>query len=146
MPRPIAFFVAVSLAVGVGACAHRAPARTDALGDDGPVLIGWFGGEHVQLTARDTGATITYDCAHGAITEPIHLAADGSFAASGWHVFDQGGPVRPADAYDAHLARYDGRVDGTLMRLHVTLVDPPRDLGTFILSRAEPGRIIRCRS
>lgn len=145
MPRPNAIVLAALLVIALVDCARHAPARAGTLDADGPVLIGWFGGEHVQLTARDTGATLTYDCAHGAITEPIHLASDGSFTASGWHVFDHGGPVRSGDAYGAHPARYDGRVDGTLMRLHVGLTDPPREVGSFVLSRSEPGRITRCR-
>ena len=110
----------------------------------GPTISGQWGGPHIDLVTTDSGAAIEYDCAHGMITEPVLPDVFGVFVARGVHVREHGGPVREGEPLDQHPARYAGRIEGTTMRLTVTLTDSGTELGTFLLVRGEAGRVFKC--
>jgi hypothetical protein len=81
-------------------------------------LAGVWGGDRTVLTFGVTGATIQSDCAQGAITGPILLAADGHFRASG--TFENQGPgPQEADRAVLPAASFTGQVDGDTMVLTV---------------------------
>ncbi len=122
---------------------HATMAHADSLVPS--VLTGSWGGEHIRLVVTETGATVEYDCAAGRITEPILPDNDGTFQASGIHVFERGGPLRlgepPAKAYPA---LYRGWTDGSEMRLTVTLLDTGREVGTFSLGLGRQPLLEKC--
>ena len=81
---------------------------------------GSWGGEHVGLLVEPAGAAVDLDCAHGAITAPMRLDADGGFSLPGYYIRDVG----PAEATgDRRAATYSGRSDGQSLTLSFTLSD-----------------------
>jgi hypothetical protein len=107
-------------------------------------VTGRWGGEHVTLVASDTGATLEYDCAHGAIEGPLRPDADGRFEARGTHVRDHGGPIREGEKPDAHPASYQGYVADDQMTITVRELDTGTEIGTFTLRRGAEGRVFKC--
>jgi hypothetical protein len=108
------------------------------------VATGVWGGEHIQMQVTESGARIEYDCAHGAIEQPLVLDGEGRFEATGIHVRERGGPVRIGDKPDSHPARYTGSVNGKTMTLTVTLTDTQDTLDTYTLTQEDSGRIMKC--
>jgi hypothetical protein len=109
---------------------------------DGAPVTGAWGATHAALTLTDTGGTIEYDCAGGALRSPIRPDAAGRFAIDGVHVRGHGGPVRIGEVPDSLPARYVGRVRGDHMTLRVLVgVDT---LGPFELQRGAEPRLFRC--
>lgn len=61
---------------------------------EGALITGTWNGEHLSLALDARGGTTEYDCAHGGITTPLILSAEGTFEVAGVHVRERGGPVR----------------------------------------------------
>jgi hypothetical protein len=61
---------------------------------DDTVIMGGWGGEHIEFVVNDNGAEVDYDCAHGRINQPIVLDKNGKFNLAGTYVTEHGGPVR----------------------------------------------------
>ena len=108
------------------------------------IIIGDWGGEHVQLELEEAGGTLEYDCAHGTIDPGWTLTDDGEFTGAGEHVIEHGGPVQEGEILPARPATYDGTVDGDQMSLTVTLSDSAQVIGTFQLQRGSDGQLMRC--
>jgi hypothetical protein len=108
------------------------------------VAAGTWGGQHVALAVTADGGRIEYDCAHGALDEPLALDGSGRFDVTGTHTPERGGPVREDDKPVSRPARYAGRVDGRRMTLTVTLTDTGELLGTFALTQGVAGRLTKC--
>ena len=108
------------------------------------IIIGDWGGEHVQLELEEAGGTLEYDCAHGTIDPGWTLTDDGEFTGIGEHVIEHGGPVREGEVLPARPASYDGTVEGDNMSLTVTLSDSAQVIGTFQLQRGSDGQLVRC--
>ena len=85
-----------------------------------------------------------YDCAYGAIDEPLIPQRSRSFDLTGTHVLEHGGPIRQDEEPDIHPARYTGRIDGRLMTLTVTLTDSDLTIGTFRLVKGASPRLFKC--
>jgi hypothetical protein len=117
----------------------------DARSADRPLPEGVWGGRHLALEVTATGATLEYDCAHGAITGPIRLDSQGRFSARGSHTAERGGPVRLGDQPAAARARYRGVVKGDTMTLTVTLESEEKPLGVFTLTRGAEPMVMKCR-
>jgi hypothetical protein len=96
----------------------------------------------MQVTAA--GARLEYDCAEGAIEEPLRPDAEGRFSATGIHRPGHGGPIRVGEILPALPSRYDGRVEGELMSLLVTVIETGVELGPFQLRRGNAGLLVRC--
>jgi hypothetical protein len=111
---------------------------------EGRVAIGAWGGDHLRVDVAPDGATSEYDCAHGTIDEPLVADRSGIFSARGTHTFDHGGPVRNDEVPNRHPARYDGRVNGDMLQLTVTITDGPQVLGTFMLTHGAAPRLLKC--
>ena len=86
---------------------------------DGP-----WGGEHVSLVVRATGAQVGFDCAHGEITVPLRLEADGTFRLPGYLVRDVGPTLDPENRVPA---TYSGSSDGARLTLSFVLEDGTGD-------------------
>ena len=109
------------------------------------VPTGSWGGEHIQLNAMETGAKVEYDCAFGTIDEPLLLEKDGTFEAHGIHVYERGGPIQLGEPpLKQHPAIYRGSVDGTQMRLTVTLRETERAVGVFSLGLGRSPQLEKC--
>ena len=109
----------------------------------GRIATGVWGGEHVLLTVKDSGANIEFDCAHGRVEEPMVLDDTRHFDARGVFVRERGGPVRKDEVEDAKPARYKGTVEGDAMTLTVT-PEGGGDLGPFSLTKGSRARLVKC--
>jgi len=130
--RPCALALAVSVAAA--GCTNPTPV----------IAPGPWGGSHVRMDVTSTGARLEYDCADGVIEEPLRPDGEGRFTASGIHTPGHGGPIRLGEVLPSFRARYQGRVDGEVMSLLVTLTETGAMLGTFELRRGSSGRLTRC--
>jgi len=117
-------------------CAPNQPIRVS----DG-LVVGSWGGQHIALALSDSGGTVEYDCAHGAIREPVRTQ-DGAFQAQGIHLRDHGGPVRIDELIDSVPTLYIGHVDGNQMTLRVFA--GADTLGPFELGRDQSPLLLRC--
>lgn len=108
------------------------------------VIAGEWGGNHISLQVNSGETTITYDCAHGTIDQPLILDRRGRFSAKGTHAREHGGPIRMGEEANARPARYTGWVSGEQMTLKVTLTDTNEVQGTYTLIRGRRARIFRC--
>lgn len=111
----------------------------------GDVLTGAWGGLHVLLTLSATGGRIEYDCAQGALDEPVRPDAHGVFHVRGQHVQNQGGPQRAADeptVPQSQQATYDGTVSGDRMQLRVT--SNGEAIGSYALRRGADPHMAYC--
>ena len=115
----------------------KPPQRSAATG-------GW-GAQGIAMQVSDTGAEISYACAHGTITEKIVLDDRGNFSVHGRHVQERPGPTRIDDDQNGKPATYRGSVTGDTMSLTVILSDSNETVGTFTLTHGKSGRIMRCR-
>ena len=106
------------------------------------VLTGSWGGAHIGLELTDQGGRLEYDCAAGAIDEPIRPDASGTFVARGTHVPNMGGPERVDQPRPQMPADYRGRVRGHSMTLRVHTSEGV--LGPFALERGAAPAILRC--
>ena len=119
-----------------------APAQADSLK---LVPTGTWGGKHIQLNVVETGAKVEYDCASGTIDEPLLLDKDDTFEAHGTHIFERGGPRQLGESPPKqHPAMYRGSLDGTQMRLTVTLLGSGKAVGTFLLGLGRSPQLEKC--
>jgi hypothetical protein len=107
-------------------------------------VAGDWGGEHVRLSVRDQRASIEFDCAHGAIEQPMKLDRDGRFDVEGDFVREHGGPVRKDEVENHERVRYQGSIEGGAMTLTVVFPEGP-PLGPFRLAEGSRGRVVKCR-
>ena len=108
------------------------------------VLSGVWGAEHLTLTVNDTSSHLEFDCAHGDIPSALKTAADRTFVVSGTYVRERGGPIRENENLDAYPATYIGTVTAQTMQLTIRLSDSHATIGTFMLARGAPGRVVKC--
>jgi hypothetical protein len=117
---------------------------------------GIWGGPHVILTVSESGATLEFDCAHGAIDQEIVLDANDRFEVRGTYEGeasaatdisiskeDSSGVSKAATA-TGHPARYTGEVNGRIMTLTATLSDTATSLGPFTLKSGATPRLKKC--
>ena len=107
-------------------------------------LRGDWGGEHVALSVAADSAALEFDCATGAMTEPIAPNASGAFTASGYYIPGQGGPERPEDVGKLLPAEYTGTTDADDMTLIVTLTETGQSIGFYTLFRNEAPTLFKC--
>jgi len=105
-------------------------------------LAGVWGGLHVILEVSSDGATLEFDCASGAIKDPILLDSSGHFDVVGSYNKQGPGPTRQGVKTDSD-ARYSGTVDGNTMKLSVRLPGSSEIL-EFSLTHGRPGKITKC--
>jgi hypothetical protein len=138
VPRGTGILAALlTVCLGVMACG-------DASFQPGVPLDGAWGAEHLSLIADGQGAALEYDCATGAIDDPLVPDAEGRFDLTGTHTLEHGGPVQVGEDPDIHPARYEGRIVGRTLTLTVTLTDTGDAVGTFALVKGQDGRVYKC--
>jgi hypothetical protein len=122
-----------------------APALVSAQGDNSEGGETW-GGMHVRLQMTAQGATVEFDCAHGAILVPVKPNAAGEFTATGTYSPEHGGPIRKDEAPHDLPATYKGTIRGDTMQLEIELADKTQPLPTpLTLTRGKFGRVFKCR-
>ena len=104
-----------------------------------------WGGLHVRMQTSAAGATLEFDCAHGAIHEPIKTNAHGEFSVSGTYIPEHGGPVRRDETPRELPATYKGSIDGDTMQLQIELSDKTPGPPPMTLKRGASGRVFKCR-
>jgi len=115
-----------------------------ASGESRRVAAGSWGGMGIRIEVTETGAQIEYDCAHGTISEPLLLDADGRFDVKGLHFREHGGPVREGEEARGDPVRYTGRVTGENMTLTVRSEGSDTHAGSYELVRGKTGRLHKC--
>ncbi len=116
---------------------------------------GTWGGPHLIFTVTESGATLEFECAHGAIDQIVLLDTNGRFDVRGTHETETGGPTRDISVSNedssgvskeaiatGHPARYTGQIKGPIMTLTVT--DRANSLGTFTLTSGAMPRLKKC--
>jgi len=124
------------MASAVAAACGGGPGALDRV-PEGP-----WGGEHVALFVRGTGAAVDLDCAHGEITVPFRLDADGSFRLPGYYVRDVGPTLEPENRL---TASYFGRFDGRAITLSFALLEDGLADGPFTAFPGAPAQLEECR-
>ncbi len=112
-------------------------------GEERSLALGAWGGDHILLEVAAGGATVEFDCAHGAVEGAIRLDSQGRFDVTGTYVQERGGPVREGQE-DARPARYAGRVEGKTMTLTIAVGDGGETLGPFELVHGRSARLTKC--
>lgn len=107
-------------------------------------VSGLWGGQGISMEVSDSGATLEFDCASGAITEAIAPDSSGKFTAKGLFARQHPGPTREDDDNDGQPATYEGVITGESLTLTITLVQSKEKVGTFTLAHGKMGRIRRC--
>ena len=107
-------------------------------------LTGSWGGRHVGLTFTAEGGRLDYDCAAGAIDEPLSLEREGRFHVRGTHSPGQGGPARIGHEPPRLPATYEGWVRGDRMTLRVRVPSTGAELGPFTLGLGAEPILLRC--
>ncbi len=107
-------------------------------------LIGPWGGGRIRMAVTSGGATVEYDCAAGAIDEPIRPDHEGNFEVRGTHALrpSSGAPGEPTP--ERHAAVFKGWTNREEMRLTVTLADTGRAVGEFTLGHGRPAELGPC--
>jgi hypothetical protein len=122
-----------------------APIGMPALQKDDAGSEDRWGGLHVSMVMTTEGATLEFDCAHGAISKPIKPNAHGEFSVAGTYSPEHGGPVRRDETSREMPATYKGSVDGDTMQLQIELSDKTLQPPPLTLKRRARGRVFKCR-
>ena len=109
-----------------------------------PVAAGAWGANGIALDVNETGATIEYDCATGAITEKLTIDGDGNFSAAGTHTRLAPGPIRVGHEPQAQSAHYTGKISGETMTLKIVLDEGGALVGEYALEKGKTPRLHRC--
>jgi len=107
-------------------------------------MEGRWGGQGISMEVTAKGATLTFDCAHGNIGEPIVLDQSGKFLLAGLVVMERPGPTLRDDVAAGRPATYSGSVDGQNLTLTIKWTGTDETMGTFTLTFGKAGRIRRC--
>jgi len=111
-----------------------------------PALLGAWNGAHISVELTAQGGTVEFDCAHGAIEEPLVPDQRGRFEVTGRYFEERGGPARADAPEDAGMAvRYRGTAKADRMQLTVTRSDSGVRIGAFTLVRGAEPTLVKCR-
>lgn len=114
--------------------------------DPGAVTVlqtGWWGGEQASLDIQTTRAHLELSCAH-ADMPGVLVARDGKIDVGGIYVQEQGGPVPSDVTLPQRPARFTGTIDGTTLKLTITLTDDNTVIGTYQITFGEQTKLIKC--
>lgn len=128
----------------MGAAACQAASSSPNLRTTEGVVTGSWGGARVGLVLDASGGRLQYDCATGAIEQPLRLDGEGRFSAAGYHIAGTGGPERVGYVPLRSPAVYSGRVEGDAMTLLVRIPSLGVEIGPLSLRRNEPPMLVRC--
>jgi hypothetical protein len=128
----------VATAAAIGAGCDTGPTGPAA----GPLLTGEWRAPEVMLSLDRSGGTTEYGCAHGGLSAPVILDADGRFDVAGIHVREHGGPIHEDEVVDSLPALYTGELVGGELTLLVRL--PEETIGPFVLRRDAMTLVAKC--
>ncbi len=127
-----------------GICQKREKTRTAVTKKMDSVRQGRWGGRGVILDVTESGAVIEFDCASGAINEPMALDKNNRFEAKGTHMTERPGPVRMGQEDGEQSALYTGSVDAETLTLTIELTGAKQIIGTFTLAFGKSSRLRKC--
>jgi len=107
------------------------------------VAAGVWGGKRLRMEVTEAGASLSFDCATGEITEPLLLDANGQFRAAGRYKSEAPGPQREGSER-ASPAVFSGSVEGDTMKIEVSVPDE-KVATAYVLVRGRQGRIVPCK-
>jgi hypothetical protein len=113
--------------------------------NEGRVAEGTWGGAHLRVNVTGESTLLEFDCAHGEISAPFALDAEGRFDLARTFTREGPGPIRIGREPTAQPARYTGHVEGERLTLSVTLEGADQPLGEYVLTRGTVGRVVKCR-
>ncbi len=105
---------------------------------------GNWGGQHMGMVVTDTGAKLDYDCASGAITQPLLLDGSGHFTWTGVHHIEHGGPIFEGEQPNTHAAKFTGDASSSRITITVTLTDTTYPSQTYSLTRGASPQVFKC--
>ena len=127
----------------LSACTASCAQSTIPSGD--ALTAGEWGGVGIIMDVGPNGATFDFGCDAGVVASRIALDASSHFSVAGTYSFGRGGPRSLTDlAVVAHPARFDGRLQGTILQLQVVVSDLSRTIGDFELQRGRRAVLERC--
>jgi len=109
------------------------------------LAAGVWGGQHIRAEVTESGADIEFDCAHGAIVQPIVLDGKGGFDLKGKFAPEHAGPIRRDQEDNSRSVRYVGKVKGEELTLTISDLNTKESLGDFTLTHGSDGRLMKCR-
>lgn len=134
------------VAVGIGVFVLGQSLASSPAGlSDTRVATGQWGGLHVALTVTEAGAELEFDCASGAIGQPLTIDSGGHLSVGGVFVSGHSGRQRAGEDPEPQPARYAGRVEGKTLTFEVTLKDSKRSMGPYTVTREAEPRLFKCR-
>ena len=104
-----------------------------------------WGGEGVSLEVSAGGATLEFDCAHGAILQGIRPNARGEFQVPGTYTPERGGPIQKNNPPRDLPATYKGSISGHNMHLQIVLTQDSEALPLYTLTQGADARLRKCR-
>jgi len=104
-----------------------------------------WGGRGILLRMTEQGATLQFECAHGAIQQTIQPDAAGNFSVPGTYTPERGGPIQKDNASPDLPATYKGSISGDTMHLEVIPSDKRLQPPPFTLTKGRMVKIVRCR-
>jgi hypothetical protein len=104
-----------------------------------------WGGEHIEMVMTASGAQVEFDCATGAIAEPVPLDSKTDFKLKGTLTREHGGPVRDNESSRAAAATYSGSIKEGTMHLTVTVSGKDGYQESYVLQRGHAGQLVKCR-
>ena len=105
---------------------------------------GNWGGQHMGMVVTETGATLEYDCASGAITQPLLLDGSGHFTWTGVHHIEHGGPIFVGEPQNTHAAKFTGSATSDHISITVTLTDTTYPTQTYSMTRGASPQVFKC--
>ncbi|MCM3873893.1 MAG: hypothetical protein ND895_24655 [Pyrinomonadaceae bacterium] len=115
-----------------------------AVQQEGRMIKGTWGGDHISMEVTEEGAQIEFDCAHGIVSEPLRVDGQGKFRASGTHFKESAGPQRADDEDKGVPVIYSGTTDGKTATFKITNSATDEVIGTFSLTLGKRSRIHKC--
>jgi hypothetical protein len=104
-----------------------------------------WGGDHIELVMTDTGASLEFDCASGAMGKPIKVDAAGAFSVKGTLSRERPGPTTRDEKSNGDDVIYSGRIDDDTMHLKMTSRADDRIDESYTLVRGHYGRLTKCK-
>src|SRR5207244_11680436 len=88
-----------------------------------PVAPGSWGGTGVSVTIDKKTVKIEYDCGEGEIGQQLKIDKKGNFTVDGFHQRGTFGPIRIGHEPKKERARYQGTINGKIMKFKVTMIE-----------------------
>jgi len=115
-----------------------------AVPQEGRMIKGAWGGNHISMDVTDEGARVEFDCAHGIVSEPLKVDSQGKFRALGTHFKESGGPQRVGGEDKGVPVIYSGTTDGKTATLTITNSATDEVIGTYSITLGKGSRIHKC--